>query len=86
MAMTFLLSMYATLLQACCSQAPFTFCLVPFSYLIVVSSFDRIYFTSQCMTGKEKKPEGETLQSESSETDLSVVLNAWYSAGFYTGK
>ncbi|XP_030533713.1 uncharacterized protein LOC115743177 [Rhodamnia argentea] len=38
------------------------------------------------LSGKEKKPEVETLQSESSETDLSVVLNAWYSAGFYTGK
>ncbi|KAK3428761.1 hypothetical protein EUGRSUZ_E00229 [Eucalyptus grandis] len=35
---------------------------------------------------KEKKLEGETLQTESSGTDLSVVLNAWYSAGFYTGK
>ncbi|KAI6707565.1 hypothetical protein NL676_010527 [Syzygium grande] len=34
----------------------------------------------------EKKLEGETLQTESPETDLSVVLNAWYTAGFYTGK
>jgi hypothetical protein len=25
-------------------------------------------------------------ENNSSETDLSVVLNAWYSAGFYTGK
>ncbi|KAJ8774154.1 hypothetical protein K2173_009585 [Erythroxylum novogranatense] len=33
-------------------------------------------------TGKEE----ETVQSTSSETDLSVVLNAWYSAGFYSGK
>lgn len=25
-------------------------------------------------------------ESTSSETDLTAVLNAWYSAGFYTGK
>ncbi|GLT91266.1 hypothetical protein SLE2022_091620 [Rubroshorea leprosula] len=36
---------------------------------------------------KEKKEnEGEVAQSVSSQTDLAVVLNAWYSAGFYTGK
>ncbi|KAJ6342134.1 hypothetical protein OIU78_010133 [Salix suchowensis] len=29
---------------------------------------------------------GEITQNTSSETDLTVVLNAWYSAGFYTGK
>ncbi|KDO50330.1 hypothetical protein CISIN_1g019321mg [Citrus sinensis] len=31
----------------------------------------------------EEKKENESI---SSETDLTVVLNAWYSAGFYTGK
>jgi hypothetical protein len=36
-------------------------------------------------TDKEKT-EREIAQSTSSETDLTVVLNAWYSAGFYTGK
>ncbi|XP_015897726.3 uncharacterized protein LOC107431355 [Ziziphus jujuba] len=36
---------------------------------------------------KEKgKNERVMVQSTSSETDLSVLLNAWYSAGFYTGK
>ncbi|KAK4845446.1 hypothetical protein QYF36_005195 [Acer negundo] len=35
---------------------------------------------------KKKENEGEMVQSLSSETDLTVVLNAWYSAGFYTGK
>lgn len=36
---------------------------------------------------KEKEiKEGETTQSGNPETDLTVVLNAWYSAGFYTGK
>lgn len=34
----------------------------------------------------KEKTDGETAQSTSSETDLAVVLNAWYSAGFYTGK
>ncbi|XP_075640764.1 uncharacterized protein LOC142612560 isoform X1 [Castanea sativa] len=34
----------------------------------------------------KEKTDGETVQSTSSETDLAVVLNAWYSAGFYTGK
>ncbi|KAG2676727.1 hypothetical protein I3760_12G065600 [Carya illinoinensis] len=32
------------------------------------------------------KTEGETSQSPISKTDLTDVLNAWYSAGFYTGK
>ncbi|OMO77383.1 hypothetical protein CCACVL1_15040 [Corchorus capsularis] len=36
---------------------------------------------------KEKKDgEGEVNQSSTSETDLTVLLNAWYSAGFHTGK
>ncbi|XWS62207.1 hypothetical protein CRYUN_Cryun07bG0190900 [Craigia yunnanensis] len=36
---------------------------------------------------KEKKDdEGKMNQSTSCETDLTVLLNAWYSAGFYTGK
>ncbi|KAK2662658.1 hypothetical protein Ddye_001232 [Dipteronia dyeriana] len=35
---------------------------------------------------RKKENEGEMVQSLSSETDLTVVLNAWYSAGFYTGK
>ncbi|XP_022736527.1 uncharacterized protein LOC111289609 [Durio zibethinus] len=36
---------------------------------------------------KEKKDgEGEMSQTTSCETDLTVLLNAWYSAGFYTGK
>ncbi|XVE65343.1 hypothetical protein DITRI_Ditri07aG0173100 [Diplodiscus trichospermus] len=37
--------------------------------------------------GKEKKNgEGEMNQNASCDTDLTVLLNAWYSAGFYTGK
>ncbi|XVF11107.1 hypothetical protein REPUB_Repub07fG0240500 [Reevesia pubescens] len=35
---------------------------------------------------EEKDGEGEMNQSTSCETDLTVLLNAWYSAGFYTGK
>ncbi|XP_012075093.1 uncharacterized protein LOC105636431 isoform X2 [Jatropha curcas] len=35
---------------------------------------------------KGKGSEEKVAQSTNSETDLSVVLNAWYSAGFYTGK
>lgn len=39
------------------------------------------------ITEKEKdKKEGEAVLSTSLETDLTEVLNAWYSAGFYTGK
>ncbi|XP_027081287.1 uncharacterized protein [Coffea arabica] len=39
--------------------------------------------------GKEKQSQKNFChleKSTSSETDLTVVLNAWYSAGFYTGK
>eukprot|EP00257_Ricinus_communis_P025657 XP_025013071.1 uncharacterized protein LOC8278511 isoform X2 [Ricinus communis] len=36
--------------------------------------------------GKGKDNEEELAQNTRSETDLSIVLNAWYSAGFYTGK
>lgn len=39
--------------------------------------------------GKEKQSESSFCpleKSTSSETDLTVVLNAWYSAGLYTGK
>ncbi|XWS38795.1 hypothetical protein CRYUN_Cryun19dG0160800 [Craigia yunnanensis] len=36
---------------------------------------------------KEKKDDkGEMSQNTSYEADLTVLLNAWYSAGFYTGK
>lgn len=35
---------------------------------------------------KKKENEGDVAQTNNSETDLTVVLNAWYSAGFYTGK
>ncbi|KAJ9707242.1 hypothetical protein PVL29_002298 [Vitis rotundifolia] len=35
---------------------------------------------------EDEKNEGEVTHSACSETDLTVVLNAWYSAGFYTGK
>lgn len=41
-----------------------------------------------CNAGSEKENNinnGEE-QSATSGTDLSIVLNAWYSAGFYTGK
>ncbi|CAK9146041.1 unnamed protein product [Ilex paraguariensis] len=42
-------------------------------------------------TSEEKEKEvdinvGHLAQSSSSETDLTTVLNAWYLAGFYTGK
>ncbi|XP_057976373.1 uncharacterized protein LOC131163703 [Malania oleifera] len=35
---------------------------------------------------QEEKNKCEMGQSANSETDLTAVLNAWYSAGFYTGK
>ncbi|CAA2994568.1 Hypothetical predicted protein [Olea europaea subsp. europaea] len=35
---------------------------------------------------KELRPEVHLTESTESGTDLTVVLNAWYSAGFYTGK
>lgn len=35
---------------------------------------------------KNEKVEAQMAETTSSETDISVVLNAWYSAGFYTGK
>ncbi|GMJ06024.1 hypothetical protein HRI_004271600 [Hibiscus trionum] len=35
---------------------------------------------------KEKKDGGEEMNHGNCETDLAVLLNAWYSAGFYTGK
>uniref|UniRef100_A0A5B7B747 Survival Motor Neuron Gemin2-binding domain-containing protein n=1 Tax=Davidia involucrata TaxID=16924 RepID=A0A5B7B747_DAVIN len=35
---------------------------------------------------REEKNEGQLTQSAGSETDLTIVLNAWYSAGFFTGK
>ncbi|XP_068634439.1 uncharacterized protein [Aristolochia californica] len=34
----------------------------------------------------DDRPEGEMLQNTPSSTDLTEVLSAWYSAGFYTGK
>lgn len=51
-----------------------------------------------CATQKEKEEkatewkegsdtsDGGTPQNCGSETDLTVVLNAWFSAGFYTAK
>ncbi|KAI9089909.1 hypothetical protein K1719_028879 [Acacia pycnantha] len=35
---------------------------------------------------EKKRSHSELDQHNGSETDLTVVLNAWYSAGFYTGK
>ncbi|KAK9274639.1 hypothetical protein L1049_021890 [Liquidambar formosana] len=34
----------------------------------------------------EEQQEGKMAEGTSAETDLTDVLNAWYSAGFYTGK
>jgi hypothetical protein len=34
----------------------------------------------------KKKEDSEPEQIGGSETDLTAVLNAWYSAGFHTGK
>jgi len=34
----------------------------------------------------KKKEDSELEQIGGSETDLTAVLNAWYSAGFHTGK
>lgn len=51
-----------------------------------------MYHVALFYVGKtEKEKDGErkgadVAHSASSETDLAEVLNAWYSAGFYTGK
>ncbi|XP_050377689.1 uncharacterized protein LOC126794936 [Argentina anserina] len=45
--------------------------------------------TGDSLVTEEKmddKEGAEMAETTSSETDISVVLNAWYSAGFYTGK
>ncbi|KAM6587710.1 hypothetical protein CsatA_010315 [Cannabis sativa] len=43
--------------------------------------------SNEANKGKETdRKEGGNIQSASSETDLAEVLNAWYSAGVYTGK
>ncbi|KAM7255646.1 hypothetical protein ACFE04_008544 [Oxalis oulophora] len=54
-----------------------------------ISSMMLKSFVHSDSTGEkeEKKEANEQMAKElSSETDLSVVLNAWYSAGFHTGK
>jgi len=38
-----------------------------------------------CNSGKERN-NSEPEEINGPETDLAAVLNAWYSAGFYTGK
>jgi len=38
-----------------------------------------------CNSGKERN-NSEPEENNGAETDLAAVLNAWYSAGFYTGK
>ncbi|WCJ29109.1 hypothetical protein M5689_010766 [Euphorbia peplus] len=50
-----------------------------------------IKLTESTNSSQDEKEKGKDsvdgiAQSMSSETDLSLVLNAWYSAGFYTGK
>lgn len=52
-----------------------------FSGLIVSS-----IFLHKNTEKKNEKVEAQMAETTSSETDISVVLNAWYSAGFYTGK
>ncbi|XP_065880013.1 uncharacterized protein [Euphorbia lathyris] len=43
--------------------------------------------STNCSTEEKGKDNVEEIaKSISSDTDLSLVLNAWYSAGFYTGK
>nr|GEW89293.1 hypothetical protein [Tanacetum cinerariifolium]GFB29866.1 hypothetical protein [Tanacetum cinerariifolium] len=43
--------------------------------------------TSEGKNGEKLETDsGEIVQDKSSLTDLSAVLNAWFSAGFYTGK
>ncbi|GJV62884.1 survival motor neuron protein-like protein [Tanacetum coccineum] len=43
--------------------------------------------TSEGKKGEKLETDsGEIVQDKSSQTDLSAVLNAWFSAGFYTGK
>ncbi|XAR70668.1 hypothetical protein NMG60_11027594 [Bertholletia excelsa] len=41
---------------------------------------------TKCSEKTADKHEEQLDQSMTSETDLTVVFNAWYSAGFYTGK
>ncbi|KAF8380743.1 hypothetical protein HHK36_028233 [Tetracentron sinense] len=56
-----------------------------------MKAFDTSYLYEEKENESEKREgsglsQGEMARSNSSETDLAVVLNAWYSAGFYTGK
>ncbi|PWA84920.1 hypothetical protein CTI12_AA049000 [Artemisia annua] len=57
-----------------------------------MEAVDRAIHSFNKETSEGKKEEkvasgsGEILQDKSSQTDLSAVLNAWFSAGFYTGK
>lgn len=58
------------------------------SIKIFLGAYDTLHncdvFTP-CNSEKERK-NSEPEQIDGSETDLTAVLNAWYSAGFYTGK
>ncbi|KAK4758267.1 hypothetical protein SAY87_019568 [Trapa incisa] len=47
------------------------------------ASLVRIHSISE---GEDKKEEKTSAKATNSETNLTDVLNAWYSAGFYTGK
>lgn len=46
-------------------------------------------YKTEKATAKEERPSAShdgIPQNSGSNTDLTVVLNAWYLAGFYTGK
>lgn len=46
-----------------------------------------LFYVDKTEKGKDEEIKGaDVAHSTSSETDLAEVLNAWYSAGFYTGK
>lgn len=68
------------------------FCVGNVSFMLFLTSerFSGLIVSSILLhknTEKEnEKVEAQMTETTSSETDISVVLNAWYSAGFYTGK
>lgn len=51
-------------------------------------SFVYLYVGTDAASGKESMPMGmnPNFDTMGADSDLAVVLNAWYAAGFYTGR
>lgn len=68
-----------------CYLDGFTSLLSRFSWVHMIHIIILISVFAPCTSEKERN-NSEPEQINGSETDLTAVLNAWYSAGFYTGK